>query len=200
MPKVFNNGILILILLNCFVYFTRCSSSQIIEVKSAGMNGGFEYIENGLPVNWYFDNLKDAVNKEKDAVNDVDIISDSIDFKEGKRSLKFIVKKCSPKGFTFSPGIFKEFEADAGADYKVSFWVKNNGTSFRISISAITVEGGSKEPNEVKIISSKDAISEWKEYVVERHIPKDLDRLRFGLEIIEPGTFQIDDIRIEKVK
>jgi hypothetical protein len=179
--------------------FQSCILNREIKDQSAGMNGGFEIVRNQLPVNWYFTRYKETIEQNDRSINDFDIISDTIDIKEGNRALKFVIRKCSNKGMFQSPGLFQEFEVKSGATYRMSFWVKNNGTNFKIDIAAITLKGDSKEPNEVKSISSKEDITEWKQYVVQKHIPSDLDRIRIDLTLLSPGVFQIDDVQLKEI-
>lgn len=179
--------------------FQSCISNREIKDQSAGMNGGFEIVRNQLPVNWYFTRYKETIEQNDRSINDFDVISDSNDVKEGNRALKFVIRKCSDKGVFQSPGLFEEFEVKSGANYRMSFWVKNKGVNFKVDISAITLKGGSKEPNEVKSISSKEDITEWKQYVIEKHIPSDLDRIRIDLTLLSPGIFQIDDVQLHEI-
>ena len=179
--------------------FQSCISNREIRDQSAGMNGGFEIVQNQLPVNWYFTRYKETIEQNDRSINDFDIISDSNDVKEGNRALKFVIRKCSNKGMFQSPGLFQEFEVKSGATYRMSFWVKNNGTNFKIDIAAITLKGDSKEPNDVKSISSNETFSEWKQYLIEKHIPSDLDRIRIDLTLLSPGIFQIDDVQLHEI-
>ncbi len=56
---------------------------------SVGLNGGFEVSKNGLPVNW----LMYTPNTVPEAVFEIKL--DKNVYKEGKKSLRFDVKKCS---------------------------------------------------------------------------------------------------------
>lgn len=189
--------ILLALLMMLIIPLTSCISNKEIRDDKAGNNGGFEIIKNGVPVNWYY---TDYANRhgENNNENIYEVYSDSIDFIEGNRSLKFIVQKCTTKGILASPGIFEEFEAIPGADYTVSFWVKSKDSHFKIAVNAITVKGSSKEVNKDIFIESNESINEWKKYSVVRHIPNDLDRIRFDVAILTPGTFRIDGFKIEK--
>lgn len=180
------------------VIYVACAS-EIETDKKAGMNGSFEVVKSGRPVNWYFERLAESLEPSDKADNNFSIISDIEDYKDGHRSLKFDVKKCSDIGGNKSPGIFQEFEAEPGADYKVSFWMKNKQAGYKATVSAITLKGGSKEENKPSVVAGNEDITEWRQYSVVQHIPSDLDRLRFELSVVKPGVLQLDDIRIEKL-
>lgn len=179
--------------------FLFSCSNEIIRDKQTGMNGSFEIVKNNLPVNWYIDHLQDALQPNAKSANTFQVYSDSLDYVSGNRSLAFAIQQCSPRGFGFSPGLFEEFEAVPGADYEVSFWIKNTSTHYRISISAITAKGGSKEINPVEIIESSNDSKSWEKHTIKKHIPKDLDRIRIGVELVSPGTFKIDDITLNRI-
>jgi hypothetical protein len=186
-----------LIILSILIMLGSCRGmSDRIEDKSAGMNGGFEVSENGIPVNW----LIYSPNTLKDA--DFKIVLDTVIYKEGKQSLRFDIVKCSSRGGSASPGIHSEFftsgQYEGPATYKLSFWVKNEGSTFKIFAGGVEAMGGDSKVNSKSINEIHDEqISDWK--LLEYHIDVPKDRwLRMELNILKPGTFWIDDIQIEK--
>lgn len=152
------------------------------------MNGGFETLKNGLPVNWYYYSMK------KESKGEFDLISDSILFKEGKRSLKFQVRACESIGGWRSPGFFEEFKVVPGETYKVSFWVNNQGCDYKVSVS--TGMQGNPGPGKT-IVRTKETDAEWKYIEYSFSIPLSNDNIRFEVNILSPGTIRFDDIRIE---
>jgi hypothetical protein len=163
--------------------------SESITDKSAGMNGSFEHTKNGLPVNWLLYTPKTV------GTGDFDIIIDTTEFKDGKQSLKFLVRKCSAVGSWHSPGLDQEYDANPGETYNVSFWVKNIGSEFIVHISGVSAFKGQDGPVE----RSKDTITTWRLFEYKYTIPPKMERLRFEMNILHPGSFWIDDIRIEKI-
>ena len=159
---------------------------------SAGLNGGFEVSKNGLPVNWLMYTSTTVPNA------DFKIELDKIIFKEGKQSLRFDVKKCSPKGGWFSPGFTNEFSEigkyEGECRYKLSFWVKNDNTKFKVSAGGVSALEGNMET----LIKENEQIDEWRHLEFEIDVPKE-SHLRMELNILQPGTFWIDDIRIERI-
>ena len=187
--KTSQNIMLILII----VLLAGCSQMSELEVdKTAGLNGGFEIAKNGLPVNW----LMYTPNTVPDA--DFKIVLDNKIFKEGKQSLKFEVKECQTTGGWASPGFTNEF-FEAGkykgeARYKLSFWVKNNESSFKITAGGVEAKGGEMNT----LIESNEEMNDWKLFEYEVEVPQER-WLRIQLNIIKPGTFWIDDVQIEKI-
>jgi len=165
--------------------------SEEIYDKTVGMNGSFEVTESGLPVNWLI------YTPETIPTGDYELIIDTTDYKDGKQSLKFLVRECSPTGGWHSPGFFQEYEAIPGELYRVSFWVKNEGSEFRVVIGGVSTFDGKYET----IVQSKQKIDTWKhfEYNYKMPLEKKFDRIRFKMNILNPGSFWIDDIKIEGI-
>jgi hypothetical protein len=163
--------------------------SEMIIDNTAGMNGSFEHVKSGLPVNWILYTLNTVPN------GDFDIIIDTVEFKDGKQSLKFLVRECSPAGGWHSPGFCNEYKAGPGEIYKISFWVKNEGCQFSVIIGGVGSGAGAYET----IVNSKDTIKSWQLYEYKYTIPKNMTAIRIETSILQPGNFWIDDIRIEKL-
>jgi hypothetical protein len=162
--------------------------STQIRGDDDSMNGGFEIVREGLPVNWYF------YTPDNVPVGDFDILTDTALYKEGKQSLKFLVRDCSDVGGWHSPGFFEDFSATAYETYMVSFWVINNGCDFKVRIGSSEYGKGSHEET---IIASKENFNDWRyfEYLFKVRY----DRIRFEVNIYRPGSIWFDDIKIEGV-
>jgi hypothetical protein len=183
----------ILLLLGFFIINSGCNHFSEGEIdKSAGLNGGFEISKNDLPVNWWIYTPKTVPDA------DFEIVLDKNVYKEGKQSLKFDVKKCTSVGGWRSPGFTTEFfevgRFRGDSRYKLSFWVKNEGSTFIISAGGVSTKKG----NMTTLILEKNQISDWKLLEYQINIPKDR-WLRMELNILQPGTFWIDNIKIEKI-
>lgn len=160
-----------------------------IRVKgdNCKMNGSFETIKKGLPINWYYYAPQTVSN------SDFDIQIDSTLSKDGKLSLKFQVKECQSTGGWHSPGFFKEFKVIPGETYKVSFWVINHGCTFQVYLQT----GMKGNPGIFEtLIRTKETYSEWKYFEYSIQIPNTNDNIRFEANILSPGTIWFDDIRI----
>jgi len=165
--------------------------SEEIYDKTVGMNGSFEVTESGLPVNWLI------YTPETIPTGDYELIIDTTDYKDGKQSLKFLVRECSPNGGWHSPGFCQEYEAIPGELYRVSFWVKNEGSEFCVVIGGVSTFDGNYET----IVQSNQKIDTWKhfEYNYKMPLEKKFDTIRFEMNILSPGSFWIDDIKIEGI-
>lgn len=160
---------------------------------AAGVNGGFEVVKNGLPVNW----LMYTPNTVPEG--DFKIVIDQKEFKEGKQSLRFDVVACSSAGGRFSPGFTNEFfdsgEFRGEGTYKLSFWMKNKGSKFKVSAGGVSPKQG-----EMKVLIESDTdVKDWTYLEYEISLAKER-HLRLELNILQPGTFWIDDIQIMKIK
>lgn len=181
------------LLLGLVLILSGCNQVSEKETDiTAGLNGGFEISKNGLPVNWLMYTNK-TVPKA-----DFTIELDQGVFMEGKQSLKFDVKKCSSTGGWYSPGFTNEFSESGPFEgdgfYKLSFWIKNHGTTFNISAGGVASMVG-----DMKIlIESDQQIEEWKYLEYEISVPKDW-HLRMQLNILQPGIFWIDDVKVKKI-
>ena len=159
--------------------------------ESAGLNGGFEITKNGLPVNW----LMYTPNTVRDG--EFEIIIDKNIFKEGKQSLRFDVINCSSTGGWHSPGFTNEFfesgKFEGEGTYKLGFWIKNEGTKFIMKAGGVSPNKGDMKV----LIESDEQIEDWKYLEYEISIPRER-HLRIELNILEPGSFWIDGVLIEK--
>jgi uncharacterized protein (TIGR03067 family) len=169
------------------------------EIVTTGFNGSFEVTKSGLPVTWFFYTPRTVPS------GDFDIVMDTTDFKEGEQSLKFVVRKCESTGGRLSPGFFNEFhienhnppgpfETKPGETYKISFWAKNAGSEFVFKARGVSALKG--DPGAV--IRSKETINEWRRFECTYTIPPNM-WLRLELNVVQPGTFWIDDIQIVRV-
>lgn len=181
---VFLLAIIAATLIGCFN-----KMSETVRDESAGINGSFEVTKSGLPVNWtiYASTTIPTGNYE--------LIIDTTDYKDGKQSLKFLVHECSPKGGWLSPGISQEYSANSGETYKVSFWVKNEGSEFRVKIGGVSAFEGQYDT----VVESRASIHDWKMFEYDYKMPMEFETIRFELNVLKPGSFWIDDIKIEVI-
>ncbi len=175
-----------------FTLMACAPMSEHIKDSSVGLNGGFEIVRDGLPVNWLLYTPKTVADA------DFSISLDTRTYREGSQSLKFSVEKCSPSGGWRSPGFTNEFfsvgKYSGPARYRLSCWVKNDGALFRISAGAVSEKSGAMHT----LIEENGPIDEWKFLEWDVEIPAQR-WLRLELNVVQPGTFWIDDIRVEKL-
>jgi len=180
-------------ILGLILLLSGCTQmSELESDPTAGSNGGFEISRNGAPVNWSLYTPKTVPN----AI--FEIVLDTVVFKEGERSLKFDVKECSSNGGWHSPGLMNEFfevgKYKGEATYKLSFWIKNSGSKFSISAGGVAPNKGEM----ITLIENDEQIDEWRHLEFNIDVPEDR-WLRMQVNILEPGIFWIDDVRIEQI-
>jgi hypothetical protein len=186
--RIRNSVLLVTMLASVFV--DGCSKmSETIQDKTAGMNGSFEVTKSGLPVNWIMYTPKTIPS------GDYDLVIDTTEYRDGRQSLKFLVRECSPNGGWHSPGLSTQYKAMPGETFRISFWIKNEGCEFFIQIGGVSAFEGQYET----IVKSKETIDSWRKFEHNYIIPQKMDAIRFEMNILQPGTFWIDDIKIEKI-
>lgn len=162
--------------------------SETIHDESTGFNGSFEVTKSGLPVNWII------YAPTTIPTGSYDLIIDTTEYKDGKQSLRFLVHECSATGGWHSPGISQEYSASPGNTYKVSFWFKNEGSEFRVKVGGVSAFEGQYDT----AVESKESIPDWKMFEYDYKMPMEFETIRFELNVLKPGSFWIDDIKIEE--
>ena len=175
------------------ILLTGCQQlSEKVEDPAAGLNGGFEIDQRGLPVNWIMYTPKTV------KAADFDIIIDRETFKEGQQSLKFEVRRATGQIGWHAPGFTNEF-FDVGrfygpAQYRLSFWIRNSGAEFIVAGGPVSLKGGDMRT----LVRDNSSTDGWKQYEYTIEVPEE-QWLRMQLNIISPGSFWIDGIKIEKI-
>ncbi len=173
--------------------------------ESAGFNGGFEIVNAGLPVNWY---LPEGIKQ-----GEVEISLDPEDAVEGKQSLKLLVHRADPAGIWPSARLFQVFQpAKANHSYKVSFWLKNQGCDVRLIIrnegkdpvfgpsEAVKKDLAGHPPIEKTLGEEETGTNTWRQFEFIYAVPETDGSIRFEMNIMQPGTLWLDDVRIEEVR
>ena len=185
-----SSNVLLIFSLALTVLYSGCvQMSEIIYDQTAGMNGGFEVVQEGLPVNWL------VYTPNTIPTGEYDLIIDTTRYKDGKQSLHFRVRECSPNGGWSSPGLCQEYYAIPGETYKFSCWILNNGCDFFLQIGGVSAFDGKYDT----IIKSNEKIDTWQHFAYQYQMPAEdkFNRIRFELNVLSPGRFWIDNIRIE---
>lgn len=167
---------------------SKSTMSTLIEDKTLGQNGSFEHSKDGIPYNWQL------YTKQTVPSGDFDILLDPSGAKEGDQSLSFKVRECDSTGGWRSPGIAQQMNAIPGETYQISFWIKNQGSTYRAKISGIAATTGKPE----LIVQTDETNNDWKHYEYTYTIPEKMNAIRFEFNVIKPGTVWIDDVKIER--
>lgn len=189
--RFFTRGAIYSSAITLLLLSTGCSKylpGKKVMDHTAGLNGGFEVAQNGLPVNWIF------YTPEHVPGSDFEISLDDAKYKDGTQSLRFDVLEL-PTESDFLPGFTNEFQ-EAGkfvgaATYNVSFWIKNEGAAYEFSAGPVTAMGG-----DVQVLTSTPSEqSDWRKMEYQIDIPAD-EWLRVELLISQAGTLWIDDVQV----
>ena len=100
-----------------------------------------------------------------------------------------------PDGGWRSPGLFQERKAFPGETYRISFWVKNERSEFVVRIGGVIPSKG-RYGTDVELRGTTDT---WQQFEHTYAITEKMNAIRFEMNILQPGTIWIDDIRIEKI-
>ena len=173
------------------ISFAGCfrEMSETVHDESAGLNGSFEIVRSGLPVNW------GVYSPTTIPAGDYELSLDRQNFVHGKQSLKFTIRDCSDTGGWLSPGIFRETLAKPDVTYKISFWIKTEGSAIRAEAGGVSAFEGKY----VTLLESYDSIPEWTKIEYEYRMPESFDVLRIQINGLSPGNLWLDDVRIETV-
>lgn len=160
--------------------------SESVSDEKVGLNGGFEQVKQNMPVNWLLYTQKTC------GKGDFSITAENQNAAEGQRCLHMSVKSCSDEGGRFSPGISSEIKAEAGRSYRLSCKVRNSDCRFRIRLSGVSAFESAPGPE----LQSAESIQYWRELQLEYTMPEEMDRLRIEVNVLSPGEFWIDDIKL----
>jgi len=183
-----------------------CTKPSIIKKDdSAGFNGSYEIVQSDLPVNWYiyYPPILDGY---------VDVSLDTTDAVEGNQSLKFVAREPPPAGRRQPPGLFQVSHAKSNTAYKVSFWLKNLDSKILLKIgtegkdplfgpSEAVKRDMAAHPPVVRVLGETETgTNSWRQFEYIFVTSETDPRIRFQLNMLQPGTLWIDDVRIEEVR
>lgn len=176
------------LLILCLLFLSSCIHTRSNMDASLGPNPGFEILKDGLPVNWIFYDPPDIQYR---------ILSDSLKPAEGKLSLHFSIDKSSEDGDKHHAGFTGELPelSSIPGKYQISFWVKNQGTRFRVFAEGVKETTSSGKP---AVLEQGDYIPDWKKISLNVEIPADM-WLRFEVQLKGTGDFYIDGLDIRKI-
>lgn len=178
---------LVLLILSFFHLIACAPMSETRQDLTAGLNGGFEVFQDGLPVNWQVYSPKTVPDAE------FSLRPDTIEKREGRQSIRFDVDHCRSLGGRLSPGLATELPVTPGEMITVSFWMKQTGV--------LSIRSGAVSAHEGRVsekIRQKGSSNQWARYTVTDSIPEPFTTYRFELSVLEPGTVYFDDFRMEQ--
>ena len=177
-----------------FFFILSCSDRYITgnNNEEIGINGDFEEIKNGFPVNW---NIHSAPITKGHAK----VILDTVDVKSGTYALKIEANKVSrSKKFWNKPGVNKEIRIDPRKKYKLSVWIKNADSEFCIKWIT-TNEANKNQIRSKNFIETDITFTTWYYFREIINTNENEDLLKLEIVIKEPGTIWIDKFVIEEI-
>lgn len=162
--------------------------SESVSEPSAGLNGGFEVVREGLPAQWLVYTPATVPGAE------FAFALDEAERREGSRALRFDVEACGDEGGWRSPGLAQEIAVEPGATYDVSFWVRCDGSRWSAAWGGVDAKTGALERTDTSPCEEGD----WRRVEARYTVPERYDRLRFELNVLSPGRLWIDDVRVER--
>ncbi|MDP2359552.1 MAG: carbohydrate binding domain-containing protein [bacterium] len=164
-------------------------STSIVRNQAIGNNGSFEHDRSGRPVNWHVH--QKAVKKSR-----TELSLDKTEVRDGGQSLKFSVGTASGNGAGESPGIYQDFATRPNRTYRVSFWLKNNQTRFKVFVTGLSPK---TTPTRQLVLSEEGLEDDWSQFNVNHTTTGAQTAIRFELNITGPGTLWIDGVEIQEV-
>jgi hypothetical protein len=154
----------------------------------AGMNGSFEVVESGIPVNWSFDNNPD-----------MQVFTDTTRVVDGKRSLKVTVEYDVNGRIPSFRGL--RIPVLSGKNYRISVSVINDGCSFRLN--RIVQDSSGKTNTRADIIARAVALASpdtWESYEEILSVVGDESYVILAFLVKGHGTLWCDDVRVEELE
>jgi len=169
------------------------SVSMIERDDAAGINGSFEVVQSGLPVNWY-------VYRAPLSDGRGELTFDVENPPDGTRALKLVAHSVeSQASRAAGPGLFQTVDAETGRAYEVRFWLKSDGAEVGLLIDSETPESRDpRNPIQTRITAEGADRGAWREFTYSYTVPDHYRNIRFELHVRTPGTVWLDDVRIER--
>ena len=141
--------------------------SKSASEPSAGLNGGFEVVREGLPVQW------SVYSPETVPGAAFRIEFDEAERREGLQALRFDVAACGDEGGWRSPGIARELEVEPGATYAVSFQIKSESCRWSAAWGGVDAKTGELERTDTSPCEEGD----WRLVEARYRVPERYERL-----------------------
>jgi hypothetical protein len=178
------------ILLGATAFFlVSCQRDEISKSNSAaGLNGSFEVVEDGYPVNWTF-----FPNPESNT--SLQIALDSRDVVEGNHSLKLVAKQNNK-----TPGFrSRRIPVQSGRKYKLTMSVKADGCTFKVN-RIIQDPWGKTNLRANIIFNTHKPSGTWQKHEETITIAEGEASVHLIFLIDGPGTLWCDNIQFEEIQ
>ncbi|MFY0686000.1 MAG: hypothetical protein JXQ90_02485 [Cyclobacteriaceae bacterium] len=159
--------------------------SESVKDPSIGINGGFEFEKNDIPINWLVYSPRTVPDGE------FSISFDNVDKIEGNQSLRMDILNCDTTGGWLSPGIAQEFPKMQGQRFRASIWIKSIESKYQVKFDRVN------ELEAQEINSWKGANHDWQKIEREITLTDPFDKFRIEINGLASGTLWIDHFAME---
>lgn len=174
-------------LLTAFILEGCSSFSESIQQPTAGFNGSFEAVQDGLPLNWLLYTRMDASQA------DFDFEVNEQNASQGQRSAHFTIRKCQPTGGHLSPGMAKEIAVQGNRTYRISFDARNLGSTLVFEGGPVGLKKGQSEV----LLRESNGVNAWRSYSFDIQIPENDSILFLQWNWIAPGEGWLDNVVVQ---
>lgn len=164
-----------------------CGSNELIRSNaSAGLNGGFELMQDGYPINWAF-------GPNPETLPPYQVSVDTARVAEGSKSLRLVSTQDNQTKAFRSVRV----PIGQGQDYRIAFSVINEGCSLRVNRIVMNAWGTTNMRSQIIAQTSETTVA-WVTFE-EILTPAEGEALVLLIFLIDGvGTLWCDDVRIEE--
>jgi hypothetical protein len=165
-----------------------CQSNEVSKRdEAAGLNGSFETIDSGYPVNWAF-----FPHPETD---DLFLVSvDQTKAQAGKQSVKLTTQQSE-----ITVGLrSSRVPVEPDQTYQISFAVQNDGCSLKVRRIVQDRSGTDNRRSDI-IVDISTMSSDWETYAETLLVADGEKNVVLVFLVDGPGTLWVDDVRVTKV-
>jgi hypothetical protein len=170
------------------IFLASCRGDQISDSDAAAvLNGSFENVEDGCPVNWaFFPNPK--------STDSLQVILDSENAVDGKHSLKLEIKQNDK-----TPGFRSHrIPVQSGKTYKLAMSVKTDGCTYKVNRIVQDALGKTNLRADI-IFNTPKPSAEWQRHEETISIAEGEACVLLIFLIEGAGSLWCDDIQFEKI-
>lgn len=177
----------------CFLSLATClmgcyTFAESVQQSKSGFNGSFELVHEHLPINWWCFTNK-ILSK-----SDFDFEVQQGSASDGQRCVHFDIRECDSIGGRLSPGLFSELTIEGNHTYRVSFDLRNQGSTLVFDAGPVSLKEGDRKI----LLTEKATLNDWTSYSFDIFVPAQDSLLYLQWNWIKPGQGWLDNVRVEK--
>jgi len=171
------------------IFLVSCQRDEFSKSNpTVGLNGSFETVENGYPVNWAF-----FPNPESNT--SFQAVLDSENVVDGKHSLK-LVAKGNDKTTGFRS---RRIPVQSGKKYKLAMSVKADGCTLKVN-RIVQDASGKKNLRANIIVNTRKPSAKWEKHEETLAVARGEAYVLLVFLIDGTGTLWCDNVQLEEIK